>query len=89
MWKKAEQVEKRCGGQEELGMALECTLVVPLQTQAEGILEGLIPARRQVAQLEHGYEGWRPVPWCSPSPERAVRLVSVGSTGTTEKENLQ
>lgn len=32
--------------------------------------------------------GSTPVPFDSPSPERAVRLVSVGSTGTTGKREL-
>lgn len=35
--------------------------------------------------MKCGHLGHTPVPLCSPSPERAIRLVSVGSTGSTGK----
>lgn len=38
-----------------------------------------------MVQLKCGLLGHTPVPLCSPSPERAIRLVSVGSTGSTGK----
>lgn len=40
-----------------------------------------------MVRLKCGHSGHTPVPLCSPSPERAIGLVSVGSTGSPGKRD--